>query len=281
MGLRELSTVRVICIVDNAVQPGSRFWGEHGLSFLIETEHGRVLFDTGQSGTVLLHNLQVAGVEPTSIAAVVLSHAHYDHTGGLNALLPQTGKVPLYAHPDLFRERFAQRQTEIEKIGPPMGREELTARVDLRLSDQPQQILPGVYTTGEIASRLEPEGRSPRHLIREGDGWIADPYRDDMSIVLRVRQGLVLVCGCCHAGLLNTLKHVRATFDGQLIAVLGGMHLGDLKDEQMRHIVQTLHDYDTPRLYPNHCTGERAYVALANAFGARVVLCSAGTQLTF
>jgi len=267
--------------VDNAVQPGSRFWGEHGLSFLIETEHGRVLFDTGQSGTVLLHNLQVAGVEPTSIAAVVLSHAHYDHTGGLNALLPQTGKVPLYAHPDLFRERFAQRQTEIEKIGPPMGREELTARVDLRLSDQPQQILSGVYTTGEIASRLEPEGRSPRHLIREGDGWIADPYRDDMSIVLRVRQGLVLVCGCCHAGLLNTLKHVRATFDGQLIAVLGGMHLGDLKDEQMRHIVQTLHRYGTPRLYPNHCTGERAYVALANAFGARVVPCSAGTQLTF
>ena len=281
MGLRELSTVRVICIVDNAVQPGSRFWGEHGLSFLIETEHGRVLFDTGQSGTVLLHNLQVAGVELSSIAAVALSHAHYDHTGGLNALLPQIGKVPLYAHPDLFRERFAQRQTEIEKIGPPMGREELTARVDLRLSDQPQQILPGVYTTGEIASRLEPEGRSPRHLIREGDGWIADPYRDDMSIVLRVRQGLVLVCGCCHAGLLNTLKHVRATFDGQLIAVLGGMHLGDLKDEQMRHIVQTLHRYGTPRLYPNHCTGERAYVALANAFGARVVPCSAGTQLTF
>jgi len=279
--LKAQTTVKVTCIVDNAVRPGSRFWGEHGLAFLIETECGRVLFDTGQSGTVLLHNLQAAGIELATISAVALSHAHYDHTGGLRALLQQTGRIALYAHPDLFRERFSRHGTEIEKIGPSMSREDLLVRVDLRLSDQPQQVLPGVYTTGEITSRLEPEGRSVRHLIREGNGWIADPYRDDLSIVLDVPQGLALICGCCHAGLLNTLRHVRAAFDGELVAILGGMHLADMNEEQMQHVVQALRAYNTPQLHPNHCTGERAHVTLVNAFGARVSPCPAGTQLTF
>jgi 7,8-dihydropterin-6-yl-methyl-4-(beta-D-ribofuranosyl)aminobenzene 5'-phosphate synthase len=273
--------MKVTCIVDNTAQASSRFWGEHGLSFVIETNEGRVLFDTGQSGTVLLHNLQVAGIEPASIDAVALSHAHRDHTGGLSVLLQQTGVVPLYAHPDLFRERFSRRDAGIEKIGPPMGREDLLRRADLHLNDRPQEIFPEVYTTGEISSRPEFEGRSARHLIREGNRWVADPYHDDMALVLIAAEGLVVVCGCCHAGLLNTLQHVRTTFDREVVLVLGGMHLGDMNEEQMQHIVQALQSYGEPRLYPNHCTGQRAYVALAAAFSNCVAPCPAGTELVF
>jgi 7,8-dihydropterin-6-yl-methyl-4-(beta-D-ribofuranosyl)aminobenzene 5'-phosphate synthase len=273
--------MKATCIVDNTALMGSRFWGEHGASFLIDTAHGRLLFDTGQSGTVLMHNLQVAGIDPASIDAVSLSHAHHDHTGGLSALLQQTSVLPLYAHPDLFHERFSKRDSGMKKIGPSMGRDDLMRRADLQLSDEPQEILPGVYTTGEITSRLEIEGRSDRHLIGEGNRWVADPYRDDMSMVLAVAEGLVLVCGCCHAGLLNMLQHVRSTFDGEVVAVLGGMHLGDMDEGQMQHIIQVLQGYGRPRLYPNHCTGLRAYIALAAAFGSRVMPCPAGTELTF
>ncbi|MGC8787710.1 MAG: MBL fold metallo-hydrolase, partial [Anaerolineae bacterium] len=118
--------MKITCLVDNAVKQGSPFWGEHGLSFLVETKEGRVLFDTGQSGIVLLHNLHVAGIEPATISALALSHAHYDHTGGLKALLAQISRVPLYAHPDLFRERFSHRETKLESIGLSMGYEELS-----------------------------------------------------------------------------------------------------------------------------------------------------------
>ena len=242
--------MKVTCMVDDAVDGHSLFWGEHGVSFLIETAHGSMLFDTGQSGTVLLHNLKEAQVDPARIDVLAISHAHYDHTGGLGALLPKTGPVPLFAHPDAFRERFSRHDGQLKKIGPAFTRDELGRQVQLRLSDQPQEALPGVYTTGQIISRAEPEGRSPRHLIKEGDDWVVDPYRDDMSIVLKVRGGWVLVCGCCHAGLLNTLDHVRKHFGQRIVAVLGGTHLVDMTDEQMRHIINVLRGYGPPRLYP-------------------------------
>jgi len=273
--------MRVTCIVDDAVDGHSHFWGEHGVSFLIETAHGRVLFDTGQSGTVLMHNLQEAGVDPAHIDALAISHAHYDHTGGLGALLLKTGPVPLFAHPDVFRERFSRRDGRMEKIGPAFTRDELEPQLQLCLSHKPEEVLPGLLTTGEIASRSEPEGRSPRHLMREGDGWIADPYRDDMSMVLKVGGGWVLVCGCCHAGLLNTLHHVREHFGENIVAVLGGMHLGDMTNEQMQHIIDVLRSYGPPRLYPNHCTGLRAYIALASAFGDRVAPCPGSAVVSF
>jgi len=272
---------KITCLVDNSAQRSSGFWGEHGVSFLVETEDGRVLFDAGQSGTVLLHNLEVAGIAPTTIDAVALSHAHYDHMGGLLALLQRTLRLPLHANADLFRERFSRRDTDVKRIGPSMSREELLPHVDLHLSTSPQEILPGVFTTGEIVSRTEPEGRSARHVVRDGEAWIPDPYRDDMSLVLKVDRGLVLVCGCCHAGLLNTLQHVRTTFEGGIVAVLGGMHLAHASAKQLSRIVEVLRSQNIRRIRPNHCTGERAYVALVNAFEGRVAPCPAGTVVAF
>jgi 7,8-dihydropterin-6-yl-methyl-4-(beta-D-ribofuranosyl)aminobenzene 5'-phosphate synthase len=281
-------TVKITCLVDNAAQQASPFWGEHGFSALIETEEGRLLFDTGQSGTVLLHNLRVVGLSPLQVNMLALSHAHYDHTGGLPmflqnwwAVAPSHSEKPaLYANADLFRERFTRRDEGLKNIGLGLSRETLSRYVDLRLSDEPQQILPGIYTTGRIQGRAEPEGRSPRHLVREGEQWTADPYHDDMSLVLQVEQGWVLVCGCCHAGLLNTLHHVRAAFPGEIRAILGGTHLECMEDGQMQRIAQVLREYGSPRLYLNHCTGQRGYVTLATTFGDRVFPCPSGTVLT-
>ncbi len=106
--------MKVTCLVDNAVQPRSTLWGEHGLAFLIETQGRRVLFDTGASGAVLVHNFLEVKTLPCSITAVALSHAHYDHTGGLGVFLELRSGLPLYAHPDLLRERFSQRDEDAE-----------------------------------------------------------------------------------------------------------------------------------------------------------------------
>lgn len=93
--------MKLTCLVDNAVQSGSGLWGEHGLSYLIEVAGRRILYDTGQSGTVLLHNLKLLGVDPASLDAVAISHAHYDHTSGLPALMPHLSSgIPLFAIPD-------------------------------------------------------------------------------------------------------------------------------------------------------------------------------------
>lgn len=274
--------VQITCVVDNAVQPGSRLWGEHGLAFLIETKAGRVLFDTGQSGTVLLHNLAALGVAPATIDALAISHAHYDHTGGLLALLEHTRPgLALYAHPDLCRERFARRGERIESIGLPLARETLEARAALHLSATPQQVLPGLWTSGEIAPRPEPVGGSSHHLVREGEDWIPDPYRDDMALVVEVDSGLLLLCGCCHAGLLNTLAHVQRIFGRPVVTIAGGTHLLTANAEHLQRVCKTILEMESvQRIYLNHCSGEGAFQALLLTLGPHIVRsCPAGTRL--
>ena len=270
-------------MIDNAAAQSSFLWGEHGLSFLIETEDGAILMDTGRSGTVLLHNLETLKVDPGSLAALVLSHSHQDHTGGLPALLPLLPRLPLYGNADLISPRFVEHAGKYRPSGLPMPAETLRQLVDLRLSDAPTQILPGVWTTGVIAPRPEPEGRSKGQVVPSGDGYAPDPYRDDLSVVVETSEGLVVVCGCCHAGLLNTLAVVRRSFPSRpIIAIMGGTHIRDADAALYAHIVASLRDdYGSPRLFLNHCTGPRAYVALANAFGERVTPCPAGTRVEF
>ena len=205
--------MKLTCLVDDAVQPDTGFWGEHGLAYLIEADGQRVLFDTGQSGTVLLHNLKLLDIDPATFDALAISHSHYDHTGGLPALMPYLRPgIPLFANADLFRQRFAQRAGPPKFIGSELSRDELTARLTLKLSADPQEIVPGVWTTGEINERTEFEGRGKELLMAVGGELVADAYRDDMALVLRSDDHLGLLCGCCHAGLLNALAHVARLF---------------------------------------------------------------------
>jgi len=275
--------VKVTCVVDNTVGWGSSLWGEHGVAFLIEAEDGsRILFDTGQSGVVLLHNLAELRIDAREINALALSHAHRDHTGGLDALMEKCPGLPLHAHPNLFRERFSRHGEEVESIGLPLTPESLAARAELCLSADPVEVASGIWTTGEITSRPEPEGRSAHHLVRQGDGWIPDPYQDDLSLVLRTAGGFVLLAGCCHAGLLNTLLHVRRTFGNEIVAVAGGTHLVGADEAYVQHVATVLErEYDSPRLYLNHCTGDEARLALAIVFGKGVRSCPAGAILSF
>jgi len=276
------NTISVTCLVDNTVRRGSHLWGEHGLAFLLEAGGKRLLFDTGQSGTVLLHNMKELGIDPQTIDVLAISHAHYDHTGGLPTLLAHVRSgLPLYAHPDLFCERFSRHASGVESIGLPLTREDLAAQTSLRLSAAALEILPGVWWSGEIADRPEPEGRSAHHVVRAKDGWEPDPYRDDMGIVIETSIGLTLLCGCCHAGLLNTLTHAERMLGRPVTIVAGGTHLVSADEKHLRHVVEMLaRSKGLRHIYLNHCSGEAAYQMLSQVLGrARVQPYPAGTRI--
>jgi len=272
----------ITCVVDNAAQPGSQLRTEHGLAFWIAGESGAVLFDTGQSSAVLLHNLDTLDLDTTMLKALALSHAHYDHTGGLPALAERLAPgLPLYANRDLLRERFSRCDGTRRAIGLSVDADWLQAHFTLHLDDSPQQILPGIWTTGAITKRPHPGGYAAHHEIRAGTGYAPDPYRDDLSLVLESDQGLVVVCGCCHAGLLNTLEHIQRLFASPIVAIAGGTHLLNADTDILAHIARTLHGWGTlHRIYLNHCSGENAYPVLRQVMGDDIVHpCPAGTIL--
>lgn len=273
---------RIICVVDNSVKFGTGLRGEHGLAFWIETGQGNVLFDTGQSAAVLSHNLEVLGLPPADVDALALSHAHYDHTGGLDWFLSQRPNLPLYGHPGLFNPRYSLRSGEYHSIGMAIDRDGLAQRAVLRLSADPVEILPGLWTTGEIAERPEPQGGSAHLFEGHGEAVQPDRYKDDLSLVLKTPQGLVLICGCCHAGLLNTLFHVERVFGEPVHTVLGGTHLVSATEQDLVHAVEVFNDrFPNLAYYLNHCSGEDAFKKLFLAFGSRVNGCPAGTVVSF
>jgi len=275
--------MELTCLVDNTVAMASPFWGEHGLSFLIETKGRRILFDAGQSGTVLMHNLEKVKLRPKDLSAVVLSHGHCDHTGGLPDLLESSSGLPVIGHPAVLDERFRMRKKKPPvPVGFPMSRKKLDKLTDLRLRDKPFEVMPCLWTTGGILKRAEPEGRGPKHVILRKGEYIPDPYLDDLSLVWQADDGLVVILGCAHAGLLNILAQVRETFAGPVKALIGGTHLQEADEGQLNHVIEVLaRDYPGLRLYPNHCTGNKGFLALVEAFGSAVQPCPTGTVLEF
>lgn len=274
---------RITCVVDNSVRLGHRLWGEHGVSFYIEVGGSRVLFDTGSSGTVLLHNLEKLKINPPDISTVVLSHGHNDHIGGLAAFLEARPGVSLVAHPDVFRQRFTRnKERGYEPVCQKLTQEEVSRKARLRLTPDPTEVIPDLWTTGEITLRMEAEAKSQYNMVKEGDSLQPDPYKDDLSLVLKTKTGLVLICGCCHAGLLNTLAQVQRVFNEKIIAIVGGLHLAWASAPQNQRLAIALRDlYGAPRLCINHCTGEEAFVALRQVLGPLVTSCPAGTNLIF
>lgn len=275
--------IELTWVVDDVAASPLR--AEHGYAMWITTRVGQVLFDTGGSGSTLLHNLDTLDLAPERLDAVALSHGHDDHTGGLAALsehlVPTT---PVVAHPTLFRARYSGKSGEMVMRGIPVPQSELVDKVALRFSREPVALIPGVWTTGEISPRPEPEGRSRWHHIMENDDFVSDPYEDDLSLVVEVSDdALAVVCGCCHAGLLNTLQTVKRHWSSSVVAIVGGVHLANASADVIDDVTDALREISSLRyLWLGHCSGDAKCEAARSALpGVTVLDETAGRRMIF
>lgn len=271
--------VRITTLSENTAQLG--VLAEWGLSILVETENRKVLLDTGMSISAV-HNADILGIDLSTVDTIVLSHAHVDHTGGLRDVLRRTGEVEVVAHPDIWIPKYVVFGELQRYAGIPFMREELESLgASFKLTKEPYKISDDIMTTGEVAMTTDYEQIDDRLCLKVGDEMIPDPLTDDLALVVKTEQGLALITGCAHRGIVNTVRHVQSITNGEYIhTIIGGTHLHVSSPERIEKTAAELKELGLQRLGVSHCTGFYPAAALAREFGDVFFLNNAGTQLT-
>jgi len=275
--------IRMTVLVDNSVS-AQGLLAEHGLAFWIEAHGRRILFDTGQ-GMVLRHNASELGIDLRQTDAVVLSHGHYDHTGGLLPSLPDFSDATVYLHPEALCDRFSKSPNgSVRPVRSPIeSLDWLRSRVGqvVPTPTGPVAIGEGIWLTGEIPRQTSFEDTGGDFYLDQACTQV-DGVMDDQAMFLETTKGLVVVLGCAHAGVVNTLEHIRdLTGRTDIHAVLGGMHLLHADVGRLRQTIRRLCDLDVQRIGLAHCTGFSAMAQLHYELPNRCFHCVVGTRMAF
>ncbi|BAA29968.1 MBL fold metallo-hydrolase [Pyrococcus horikoshii] len=265
--------VKIYTLADDYAGYNSPFWAQHGVSFLVEVEGKKILFDTASYAEPILFNMKLLNLNPRDIDMIVLSHNHFDHTGGLLGILREINrKVPIFAHPEIFKVSFAL-EPEFMYAGTPRLKEEAEKLGGIWiLTRDPITLMPGVFTLGEIKEEEKVEfEKGSTGLFKIEDGRvIEDKVEDEIGLAINTRKGLVVLAGCAHPGIVSMVKKaIKLSGNDKVYAVLGGFHLINAEDSRIEKTVEAFKELEVKKVYAGHCTGLKAESRFAQELGDR------------
>lgn len=287
--MQTVRSIKVTTLADNVVYDG-RLVGQHGFSAYLEIkgQHGKkhsIIFDTGRKRGALLYNIRALKLDLSSLETIVLSHGHHDHTGATVELIRRAKrKVKVIVHPYAFSPRFVLKKQKRQHFGiPPSERkiDIIKARGQVIETTRPMEILPGVLTSGEI-KRVNPFEKitwNAKTLINGKQ--MRDNVLDDQALLINLeRHGLLVLTGCAHAGIINTLQHASDIAKTKKpYGFIGGTHLIYPKEDRLKETVRKLKEFDLRLISPTHCTGQKSLATLSQTFPESFVLNYAGRTI--
>jgi len=284
-----MTKLQLLTLSENTSSIGKNLIAEWGLSFLLKTEDSTILFDVGRNISAC-YNAQMLGINLNTIDKIVLSHSHPDHTGGLRQILERINKkdkIEIFAHPDVWKKRFnCNNDNNCKYAGIPFSKDELEGLgAEFSLSKEPVIIAKNMLTTGEIPMKTDFEqvdsGNKKRLILYNGE-YVDDFILDDQAIIYKSEKGLVVIAGCAHRGIINTVLHAQnITGIKDVFAVIGGSHLVDSNTERIVNTMKALEELKVKKIGLCHCTGFKALSMLYNMFPEQFITVNAGTEILF
>jgi 7,8-dihydropterin-6-yl-methyl-4-(beta-D-ribofuranosyl)aminobenzene 5'-phosphate synthase len=270
--------------------PTDTLVAEHGLSLMITTYRGSerhsVLFDAGYNEKGVLHNIDQLGIDVESVEALILSHAHMDHTGAINSIVDRLSTpIPLFVHPQIFSFPRCLEQKDGNRVLFPrtLVKKDISANDFTLVESQSPKLIADntIGLTGEIERTTDFEKGMPNAYLQVDGHYQKDSILDDQSLIVRLKnERLVLITGCCHAGIINTIRYaLKLTGIDNVYGLLGGLHLsGPFFETVIESTVDALKEINPEVVVPMHCTGWNAVKRLADTFPGAFVLNSVGSK---
>ena len=272
--------ITITTLVNNAAPDG--FQSEHGLSFWIDYNGKHVLFDAGQTD-IIQKNAEQIGINLANTDTVILSHGHYDHTGGIPSVFTAAEKATLYLHPRAMDLKYSRKGGRVKMIGMSEATKEVVHLVDgkgkMVWTELPTEVFPGLFVTGTIPRTTSFEDTGGDFYLDE-NCTRPDELLDDQAIYFKTENGLAVLLGCGHAGVVNTLSYILGlTGEKQIHTVVGGMHLLNASLERIEYTIDALKRYGVQEIGMAHCTGDYAMQKLKEAFAGQCFECSVGERI--